>query len=164
MVTIGILSDTHISSCTESFNIQITKAFSDCEVIIHAGDLTNFSILEAFAEKTVYAVHGNMCTEATKRLLPFDRLIKIEGYAIGICHGAGPAANIEERLWDLFPEADCIIFGHTHSPLCEKRGGVLFINPGSFRSSGLYGAPPSYAILSIDENGLRAKIHTLKQL
>jgi hypothetical protein len=24
-----------------------------------------------------------------------------------------------------------VVFGHSHKPLIEKRGGVLFINPGS---------------------------------
>jgi uncharacterized protein len=161
MIKIGILSDTHISHCTETFKIQTAKAFSDCQIIIHAGDLVDHAILDVFGQKTVYAVHGNMCNTKTQCLLPFDRFIEIEGYALGICHGAGPVATIEQRLWDLFPEADCIIFGHTHKPLCERRGPVLFINPGSFKSSGAYGAPPTYAILDLDENGLQAKIHTL---
>ncbi len=164
MVTIGILADTHISSCTETFNSLTRVAFSTCDIIIHAGDLTDRSILSAFDGKIIHAVHGNMCNLLTKQELPCEKLISISGFSIGICHGAGPVATIEDRLWDLFPTADCIIFGHTHTPLCEKRGKVLFINPGSFRPSGPYGAPGTYAILVIDGKDMHAKIHTLPKI
>ena len=161
MVTIGILADTHIASCSEIFSTQTRQAFSGCDVIIHAGDLTDQSILSAFEGKKVYAVHGNMCNHVTKLALPFEKKIEISGYSIGLCHGAGPVATIEDRMWNLFPDADCIIFGHTHTPVCEQRGTVLFINPGSFRTTGPYGAPPTYAILVIDDQGMQANIHTL---
>jgi uncharacterized protein len=164
MITIGILADTHISSCTEAFKAQTKRAFSSCDVIIHAGDLTDQSILSAFEGKEIHAVHGNMCNLTTKQSLPYEKLLEISGYSIGICHGAGLTATIEERMWNLFPDADCIIFGHTHTPLCERQGSTLFINPGSFRSTGSYGASATYAILTVDNQGMHAKIYTLPNL
>ncbi len=161
MTIVGILSDTHISSSTDFYRQHVQKAFTDCTVIIHAGDLTNASILDAFDGKVVHAVHGNMCSAATHRELPHNKLITLDGYKIGICHGAGVRHNIEERVWRLFPDADCIIYGHTHQPVCENKGGVLFINPGSFQSTGPYGAPGTYALLQVEPSGLTARIHNL---
>ncbi len=161
MSQVGILSDTHLSSCTDAFVDLVQKTFANCSVIIHAGDLTDTAILTAFSGKDVHAVHGNMCNFQTQELLPHHKCIIIEGYTLGVCHGAGLRNNIEERVWQLFPEADCIIYGHTHRPVCEKRGDVLFINPGSFHATGPYGAPGTYALLNINSTELSAKIHNL---
>ena len=161
MIKIGILSDTHIPACTQTFRRQVQIAFADCDIVVHAGDLTDYSILAAFEGKTVHAVHGNTCNVATQQALPHTKIIRVAGFSIGISHGAGPLATIEDRLWGLFPEADCIIFGHTHVPLCTWHGSVLFINPGSFRFSSSSGAPATYAILTLEKSGMKAKLHTL---
>ncbi len=161
MITVGILSDTHLGHCTDIFLKNVRRAFADCTVIIHAGDLTDISIFEAFEGKIVHAVHGNMCNTHVQQALPHNKLITLEGIHIGICHGAGLRSTIEDRVWQLFPEADCIVYGHTHHPVCERKGGVLFINPGSFHSSGPYGAPATYALLQIDNSDIKASIHSL---
>lgn len=161
MITAGILSDTHLYHFTEEFRLRVQRIFAHCQVIFHAGDVTSLPVLDAFGDKIFHGVHGNMCDPSVQQRLPHHKSITLEGYRIGICHGAGARHNIEERVWSLFPDADCIIYGHTHQPVCEKKGGVLFINPGSFHGTGPYGAPPTYATLCIDTTGLRAKIHTL---
>ena len=154
---IGILSDTHIAQFTEQFRRNCANAFSGCDTIIHAGDLTDISILSAFAGKDVHGVYGNMCNQATRQLLPETKMIYLHGYSIGICHGAGPRHNIEERLLELFPESDCIVYGHTHIPTCHKTGNTLFINPGSFQGTGNYGAPGTYGLLHIETGCLKGK-------
>jgi uncharacterized protein len=166
MIHVGILSDTHLNNCPDLFRRQVDTVFAGCSIILHAGDLSDISVLEAFNGKEVHAVHGNMCNIGTQQLLPVSKLITIGGYRIGLCHGAGgPRHTIEERVWAIFPEADCIVYGHTHHTACHRVGGVLFINPGTFQSTGPHGASGTYAILRIDEhagnrqNGLQATIH-----
>lgn len=44
---------------------------------------------------------------------------------------------------------DILLYGHTHIPLCEERGGILCLNPGSV-SLPKNGSPHSYMIY---ENG-----------
>ncbi|MBU0944646.1 MAG: metallophosphatase family protein [Proteobacteria bacterium] len=163
MIRIGVLSDTHINRPLPDFAAQVQKVFIDCSVILHAGDLTDLSILEVFAGKTVHAVHGNMCTLPTQQTLPSAKLIQLDGYSIGLCHGAGARHNIEERMWNLFPTADCIVYGHSHHPVCHLSGKTLFLNPGSFQGTGRHGAPGSYAILSIDNDGLHGSLHQLDE-
>lgn len=162
MTTIGIVSDTHQFTCDQAFQERITRVFAGCDAIIHAGDLTDHSILAAFGAAPVYAVHGNMCNPTTQKVLPLHRTISFDGYTIGICHGAGPRHTIEDRMLQLFPLADCIIFGHTHQPVCRTIGTTLLINPGTFQQTSRYGAPGTYAILTTGGDGLRATLHDLE--
>lgn len=59
-------------------------------------------------------------------------------------------------------EVDVVIFGHTHSPWCEQTGGLWLINPGS-PTMPRFGGPGSFAIISIDENGLQARIVSMRE-
>ncbi len=158
---IGILSDTHRSRLDDEFQSQVDHAFSDCNAIVHAGDLTSRSVLDVFGDRPVYAVHGNMCGYDTQAALPDTLIFSIDGHRIGLNHGDRTGYDIEAGLMALFPEADCIIYGHTHRPAVQRFGSILMINPGTFRSTGRYGSRGTYAILSIDGADLSAKIHTL---
>jgi len=171
MIHVGILSDTHLTSCSDLFRKQVAAVFAGCSTILHAGDLTDISVLEAFRGKEVHAVHGNMCNPENQQLLPISKVITIGGFQIGLCHGAwGPRHTIEERVWAQFPEADCIVYGHSHQAVCHRTGGVLFINPGTFQSTGPHGAPGTCAILTVDEQAddrqtaLMAAIHQVPKL
>ena len=46
-------------------------------------------------------------------------------------HDAGPAAGRLDRLRRRFPDADAVVFGHSHMPLHEERDGFQIFNPGS---------------------------------
>lgn len=147
MIKAGILSDTHLMGANNRFIDLAARCFADCSVIIHAGDLTDISLLQAFADKEVIAVHGNMCNSSSSRVLPRERTFTLGGFTFGLTHGAGLGLDIESALWDVFPEADCVIYGHTHRPVCHRVADRLIINPGSFQTTGRYGAPGTYAIL-----------------
>lgn len=161
MSTIGILSDTHLLHCDENFRRRCAHAFSGCDIIAHAGDLTDISVLAAFSGKDVYAVHGNMCNHITQKSLPEYCTFSVDGYTIGLCHGAGSRHNIEDRMLAFFPYVDCIIYGHTHAAVCHSIGTTLVINPGSFQATGRYGAQGTYALLETRDNGLHGSIHEL---
>jgi len=161
MITLGILSDTHLQKINETVTRQCAAAFSGCDAIIHAGDLVDIDILEVFNGKEVHAVCGNMCNRKTRLLLPESKCIELAGYSIAISHGAGPGFNIEERVFSRFPDADCIVFGHTHQAVAHYIGGTLLVNPGSFSGTGKYGAAGTYALLTLDQSGPKASIHTL---
>ena len=154
----GILSDTHLHRADDAFISLTRQCFADCAVIIHAGDLTNIAVLEAFAGKEIHAVYGNMCDASVSLALPRQTTFQLGRFTVGLVHGAGLGRDIELRLWGLFPEADCMIYGHTHRPVCHRQGGVLFLNPGAFRATGPYGAPGTYAILEAGDE-LRGTIH-----
>lgn len=154
---IGVLSDTHISSPTESFLNQTARCFADCQVIFHAGDLTDLSVLSAFKDKDLYAVHGNMCHSSARQNLPSQTVIELAGFRFGLTHGMRYRSNVEENLINDFDQVDCIVSGHTHVPACHRLFDVLFMNPGSFMGTGRYGSPGTYGIIEVSDT-LRGRI------
>ncbi len=157
-VRIGVLSDTHLTKCTPEFQEKVARCFADCPVIIHAGDLTSTAVLAAFEGKEVHAVHGNMCAPATCQALPTKKTIQVGDYRIGVIHCCGRGYDFEDFLPDEFDAVDCIVYGHTHQAICRRAGHTLLVNPGSFRGTGRYGAPGTYAIIEAGDV-LRATLH-----
>ncbi|HEB51536.1 MAG TPA: metallophosphoesterase [Desulfobulbus sp.] len=159
----GVLSDTHLTRADAAFRTQVERCFGDCDIIIHAGDLTDPAILEVFGDRTIHAVHGNMCRETAFRALPTETTFRIGRFLIGLTHGAHLGLDIESALWDIFPETDAMIYGHTHRAVCHRVGQTLVLNPGSFRATSRFGAPGTYAILEAGRT-LQARIHELPPL
>lgn len=150
-VKIGILSDTHLFRPTDTFRKQVAACFHGVSMILHAGDLTDLSILDVFGGKKIYAVHGNMCHGSSRNYLPDKQVITVDGFRIGLTHGTGIHNHNEDHLIRLFDDVDCIVSGHTHRAVCHRMYGILFINPGSFLGSSRHGAPGTYAILEVGE-------------
>ena len=155
MITIGVLSDTHLLEPDKWFRKQAALCFADADMIFHAGDLISLSVLDVFAGKTVHAVHGNMCWTKTRDTLPASQIIEVGNFRFALDHGAGYLHNIEDKLFSVFAPMDCIVYGHTHKPVCHRYGPTLMVNPGSFTSTG------TYAIIKVDQNSMEGRIHTV---
>lgn len=162
-VRIGVLSDTHLSQLTPEFQKLVDVCFSSTSIIFHAGDLTNPLILKAFKNKEIHAVHGNMCSAGCLQALPRKKTATVGKFTIGIIHNTGYAYDFEDQLSLEFDEVDCIIYGHTHRPTCHKSGGILYLNPGSFQTTGRFGAPGTFAILDVGTE-LNATLYEVPQL
>lgn len=130
---IGVLSDTHVPGRARALPPVLFEAFDGVDMILHAGDLVSTRVLvELEAIAPVVAVRGNMDPPELARQLPKQRELLLEGVKIGLIHGDGPGARRPaERALAAFPDADCIVFGHSHVPMCERRGRTLLFNPGS---------------------------------
>jgi hypothetical protein len=86
--------------------------------------------LEAFSD--VVAVHGNVDDAAVRAALPATATIDAGGATIALIHDAGPAKGRLARMCRRFPEADAVVFGHSHIPLHEHaEDGFQIFNPGS---------------------------------
>lgn len=61
------------------------------------------------------------------------RIIVLNNYNFGIFHGHGSKGKTRERALECFrnDRVDCIIFGHSHNPVCAYEGRILLFNPGS---------------------------------
>jgi predicted phosphodiesterase len=81
----------------------------------------------------VEAVHGNMDDHELRRLLPPARMVLAAGARIAMVHDAGAADGRLARLRSRFPDADAVVFGHSHIPLHERdpKTGFQIFNPGS---------------------------------
>ena len=133
---IGILSDTHIPTVGESIPLSLLKAFENVDLIIHAGDLVRLEVLDTLTSLApVKAVYGNMDPAEVKRELPDKLCFSVEGIKIGVIHGWGAPNGLDKRIRPTFPDCNCIIFGHSHSPMYQWTEGVLFLNPGALQTS-----------------------------
>jgi putative phosphoesterase len=103
------------------------------DAILHAGDLMELSVLEDLQQlgPPVHAVRGNVDSAQLQARLPLTRIVDAAGAKIALIHDAGPATGRLQRMRDRFPEAQAVVFGHSHIPLHEERDGFSIFNPGS---------------------------------
>jgi predicted phosphodiesterase len=77
-------------------------------------------------------VFGNQDDPVLRHVLPEVRTVAVEGVRIAMLHDAGTAAGRLARMRRRFPDADAVVFGHSHIPLLERdAGGFAIFNPGS---------------------------------
>ena len=159
--TIGVISDTHIPDRVREIPKKAFEALVKMDLVIHAGDMVAFDVLESFRKffHKVVAVKGNMDEERLQNTLPEKEIITVEGIRIGITHGRGPAHHILDTIKDEFKEErlNIIIFGHSHTPFNETIDGILYFNPGSLTDT-FYAPYNSYGVIEIKNNTIDAHI------
>jgi putative phosphoesterase len=132
-VVVAVISDTHLPRGTRRIPDTCVASMRSADLILHAGDFTYPEVLDELEAlgPPVVAGHGNVDSEELKRRLPEARLVDAGGARLAMVHDAGPARGRLERMRARFPEADAVIFGHSHIPLHEERDGFQVFNPGS---------------------------------
>jgi hypothetical protein len=148
---IGVLSDTHIPRVATRLPEEIYNVFKDVDMILHAGDLIDMSVLNTLEKMAeTQAVHGNMDESEVLKALPAKRLINVGRFKIGLVHGYGAPFNLINTVKKEFiqKKVDVIVFGHSHSPVNEVRDGILFFNPGS-PTDKIFARYNSYGILTV---------------
>lgn len=132
MVTIGVISDTHLTRVTEDFQRMMERLFMRVDYLIHAGDIIRPQVYEYLSQWKLLAVRGNMDDRELWSVLPGTRIEVIGGKRIGIVHGAGSWYHIESFVITKFSEdLDLIVFGHSHIPFYKKEGTRELFNPGA---------------------------------
>ena len=128
---IGVISDTHIPHFKE-LPESIWEHFAGVELIIHAGDLSVLSVISELERiAPVLAVQGTVEEDEVIRKLPVKREIVVGHCRIGVVHILGDSHNRERIARQEFPNAQCVVFGHSHIPLNQEYTGLLLFNPGS---------------------------------
>jgi uncharacterized protein len=135
-MVIAVISDTHLPRGSRRIPDACVDRMRRADLVIHAGDIATREVLdqiEQAAGKPVAAVHGNVDTAELRDQLPEARLIDAEGARIAVVHDAGPATGRLGRMRKRFPEADAVVFGHSHIPLhaADAADGFQIFNPGS---------------------------------
>jgi putative phosphoesterase len=132
-VEIAIISDTHMPRGGRRLPEGCVERLRAAEVILHAGDFMEYSVLrELQALGPVIAVHGNVDSAEVRAALPAVQVVRAGEARIAMIHDAGPASGRAARMRARFPEADAVVFGHSHMPLHERTAdGFQLFNPGS---------------------------------
>lgn len=112
----------------------VVEALHEAELIVHAGDFATPDVLEALrAYAPVVGVYGNVDVPEIRALLPRRTIATIGPFRLGVIHGDGAVGSTLGRAEVSFANdaVDCVVFGHSHQPVCVRRGDRLFLNPGS---------------------------------
>lgn len=151
-IKIGVLSDTHIPHAAPRLPDEIYKAFKGVDMILHAGDFVDISVLDELKKLAeTKGVCGNMDTDKILKELPSKRIINTGKFTIGLFHGYGPPFNLINRVKGEFTEkVDVIVYGHSHSPVNVVKDGILFFNPGT-PTDKIFARYNSYGILTIND-------------
>lgn len=123
---IGILSDSHLKSDYTKEVIDFLKS-QNSEYLIHAGDLCiekNLEHLENSGLKYI-AVFGNNDRNLFELSSKYN--IKQEPYYFKIKETKFKLMHLP---YHLTPDADIVVFGHTHIFENDYKNNTLFVNPG----------------------------------
>jgi putative phosphoesterase len=133
IVDLAIISDTHLPRGSRELPEACLARLRAADLIVHAGDLSTLAVLAQLrALGRVVAVHGNVDDGDTRAELPEAAMIRAGDRRIAVVHDAGPAPGRLARLRARFPQADAVVFGHSHIPLHERGDdGFQIFNPGS---------------------------------
>ncbi len=159
---IGVISDTHLTSIDDRFAELVRRYFSDVDMIIHAGDIVEESVLDFLSKRPIAAVRGNMDRGSLVDTLPHRRTEQLEGKRIGITHGWGSPDRLPERVCEEFCSnpVDCIVFGHSHAPYMSTDRGVLLFNPGS-PTDKRFAEKNTIGFLTVTEDGIVGEIQEI---
>ncbi|MCL5770768.1 MAG: phosphodiesterase [Actinobacteria bacterium] len=165
---IGLISDTH--GDLDAFN-RAYDIIKECDIIMHSGDLFYHGLFNLIKEtynplelsklingikKPIIYSRGNCDSEVDQLAVDFDILdpVRIFYYndenIIYLHHGH---KKKDEELIDLSRKFkfNIVVSGHTHIYRIEKKGNVIFINPGS-PSLPKGGNPPTIGEIDFDNN------------
>jgi uncharacterized protein len=131
---IAAISDTHLPRGRRRIPDACLERLATADLILHAGDIATAEVLREIEAigPPVKAVHGNIDSAELRSALPEALELRTpDGARIAMLHDAGPSTRRLERMRKRFPEADAVVFGHSHIPLHEERDGFQIFNPGS---------------------------------
>ena len=143
---LGVISDTHGLLRPEVFD-----AFAEVDHILHAGDIGSLELLaELEALAPVTAVYGNTDGLEVRQRVSRVARVELDGFDIVVTHGDQLGSPTPEKLNAAFPDAQILVYGHTHRPLLTIVDVVVTVmNPGS-AGPRRFTIPPSVGILELE--------------
>jgi putative phosphoesterase len=128
-----VVADTHRKAGDDRPLPQpVLDELARADVVLHAGDVTSRALLDRLAgSAAVHAVLGNN-DDRTLVDLPDRLALDLDGVRVAMVHDSGASKGRERRMRRWFPDADLVVFGHSHIPIdAEGEHGQRLFNPGS---------------------------------
>src|SRR5436309_7977869 len=132
-VNVVVLADTHAPRRWKSCPPRVAEHLRHTDVILHAGDVCTAAVLEELAGYApVHAVLGNNDgPDVAAWGAPETLELTLDGLRIAMIHDSGQTDGRPARMRSRFPDADLVVFGHSHIPLDQTGAGLRIFNPGS---------------------------------
>lgn len=156
-----MLADTHLrATSVRGLPAEAWVEIQRADLVLHAGDVVEPALLDQLrACAPVVAVLGN--NDVGLDDLPQRWEDEVDGVRIAMVHDSGPTKGRPARLRRWFPDADLVVFGHSHQPVDDEGvDGQRLLNPGSPTQRRRQPAH-TMAVLVLDAGGLTTEIITL---
>jgi uncharacterized protein len=151
---VGLISDTH-----GQLRPGVFDALQGVDLILHAGDVGSRDIIvELEAIAPVHAVLGN--TDLFELWPGAGELVRleVEGSRIVLVHGHRLGSPTPERLRAEYPDAEIVVYGHTHRQRVDSVGGCLMVNPGA-AGPPRFNLRPAVAVMTLEQGRAPAVVH-----
>ena len=92
-----------------------------------------------------------------------DQVVSLQNHRFLLIHGHqyGVKNNLNRLYYYARElEVEAVVFGHTHSPFCQRVGDIWMINPGSPVRPRL-SALASYALIEVDQESIKPAIQRM---
>jgi uncharacterized protein len=116
----------------------VWDAVDVADVVVHAGDWVSVDLLDALEARAarLVGVYGNNDGPPLRARLPEVARAELAGVRLAVVHETGGAAGRERRCARAYPDADVLVFGHSHIPwdtVARRADGstLRLLNPGS---------------------------------
>lgn len=129
-----LLSDTHVPTRARDLPGAVWDAIDAADVVVHAGDWVSVELLDRLEQRArrLIGVVGNNDAGVLRDQLPEVARAEIEGVRVVVVHETGAKEGRERRADLAHPDADLLVFGHSHIPWDSTTpGGMRLLNPGS---------------------------------
>ncbi|MCH2170796.1 YfcE family phosphodiesterase [Myxococcota bacterium] len=132
---IGLLTDTHLPGERRALWDEVAEAFSDVDLILHAGDIVTPSVLDWLEDiAPTLAARGNNDMGWEDPRMADRQILDFDGVRLAMVHDMEPEERPVRELMDRYlggERADVLITGHTHFERLSYRDGIVQINSGS---------------------------------
>ena len=128
-----LIADTHLPRRARALPEAVWAEVGRADVVVHAGDWTEPDLLDELDARAaaLVGVHGNNDGEALRARLPEVARATLDGVRLAVVHETGAAKGRDARMRAAFPDADVLVFGHSHIPWDASYEGLRLLNPGS---------------------------------
>ncbi len=132
-VRVVVLADTHGPRRWRVCPPPVAAQLRGADLILHAGDVCTAAVLAELAEyaPVVAVVGNNDQPDVAGWGATLTAELTLDGLRLAMLHDSGQATGRLARMRRTFPEADLVVFGHSHIPLDEEAHGLRIFNPGS---------------------------------
>jgi putative phosphoesterase len=133
-VKLLLISDTHLPARARELPSRVWEEVAAADVVVHAGDWVDVALLDELQErsKRLIGVHGNNDGPPLRARLPEIARAELDGVRLAVIHETGAKQGREQRCDAQFPDADVLVFGHSHIPWdTTTPAGLRLLNPGS---------------------------------
>ena len=130
---VGLISDTHAPRFWKGMPERVAAELADVDLILHAGDVCEPGVLDELSRLApLHVVAGNNDGDDVVAWgAPETLELELAGVRVAMIHDSGAKQGRLRRMRRRFPDADVVVFGHSHIPLVEQDDDLLIVNPGS---------------------------------